>query len=94
MQYADIFFHPTKIPLGIQAKISYNSYMLSIVQNECSYGNELGLFEIAVFKDGEQTPLEGVTEDGDTVKGFLTEDMVSGILTKMTEITEESGVQL
>ena len=94
MQYSDLSFNQTKIPRGIQSKVSYNSYELSIVQNECSYGNELGLFEIAVFKDGQQTPLEGVTEDGDTVKGFLTEDMVSGILTKMTEITRESGVQL
>jgi hypothetical protein len=94
MQYSDISFKPTKVPRGIQARISYDSYELSIVQNECSYGNELGLFEIAVYKDKQQTPLEGVTEDGDTVKGFLTQDMISGILTKMTEITQESGVQL
>jgi len=38
--------------------------------------------------------LDGVTEDYDSVKGFLTESEVSDILFKMTEITENMGEQV
>jgi hypothetical protein len=35
----------------------------------------MGLYEIAVFgPDGEQKELDGITQPGDTVKGFLTQD--------------------
>jgi hypothetical protein len=35
----------------------------------------MGLYEIAVFgPNGEQKELAGITQPGDTVKGFLTQD--------------------
>lgn len=74
---------PTEMPKGIQAILDFGKYELSIIQNECSYGNKQGLYEIAVFKDGDQHELPGITAEGDTVKGFLTEEDVNMILKKM-----------
>jgi len=34
------------------------------------------LYEIAVFKDEDQVEMPGITEEGDTVKGFLKESDV------------------
>ena len=78
---------PTEMPKGIQAILDFGKYELSIVQNESSYGNKQGLYEIAVFKDNEQCELPGITEEGDTVKGFLTEDDVDCIIKKLYSIT-------
>ena len=78
---------PTEMPKGIQAILDFDKYELSIVQNESSYGNKQGLYEIAVFKDGDQHELPGITEEGDTVKGFLTEDDVDCIIKKLYSIT-------
>ena len=78
---------PTEMPKGVQAILDFGKYELSIVQNESSYGNKQGLYEIAVFKDNEQCELPGVTEPGDTVKGFLTEDDVDCIIKKLYSIT-------
>jgi len=78
---------PTEMPKGIQAILDFGKYELSIVQNESSYGNKQGLYEIAVFKDGDQHELPGITEEGDTVKGFLTEDDVDCIIKKLYSIT-------
>ena len=78
---------PTEMPKGIQAILNFGKYELSIIQNESSYGNKQGLYEIAVFKDGDQHELPGITEEGDTVKGFLTEDDVDCIIKKLYSIT-------
>ena len=78
---------PTEMPKGIQAILNFGKYELSIIQNESSYGNKQGLYEIAVFKDNEQCELPGVTAEGDTVKGFLTESDDDVILKKMYSIT-------
>ena len=85
---------PTEMPKGIQAILDFGKYELSIIQNECSYGNKQGLYEIAVFKDNEQCELPGVTEPGDTVKGFLTENDVDVILKKMYLITGREPQQI
>jgi len=85
---------PTSMPKGVQAVLDFGKYELSIIQNESSYGNKQGLYEIAVFKDSEQCELPGVTEPGDTVKGFLTEDDVNGILKKMYLITGKMPEQV
>ena len=74
--------------------VNFGKYELSIIQNEASYGNKQGLFEIAVFKDNEQTELPGITQPGDTVKGFLTEADIDAILIKMYTITGTQGKQI
>ena len=86
--FADIPFKETTMPKGIQALLSFGGeYELSIVKNESSYGNAKDLYEIAVFKDNDQVELPGITQEGDTVKGFLTKDEVVGIIKKMHLIT-------
>ena len=84
----------TNTPKGVQAVLDFGKYELSIVQNEISYGNRKGLYEIAVFSEGNQVELPGITSPGDSVKGFLTESDVDAILTKMHTITGTEGKQL
>ena len=84
----------TITPLGVQAKVKFSRFMVSIVQNEISYGNRKGLYEIAVFKGDDQAELPGITSPGDSVKGFLTSSDVDAILIKMHTITGKEGRQL
>ena len=87
MKVSDFKFLETEMPKGIQAILDFGEYELSIVQNESSYGNKQGLYEIAVFKGNGQVELPGITAEGDTVKGYLTEEDVNMILKKMYLIT-------
>jgi len=73
-KFEDIPFTDTAVPKGIQALVKFKDYELSIIKNESSYGNVMGLYEIAVFKGNNQVELPGITEEGDTVKGFLTQN--------------------
>ena len=87
MKFKDIKFNETDMPKGIQAMIHFGDYDLSIVKSDFSYGGKSGLYEIAVFKGDGQVELPGITEQGDTVKGFLNESNVEGIIKKMFTIT-------
>ena len=71
---------------GVSATATYGEYELSVVRHSGSYGSSNGLYEIGVFKGDEMVEMPGITEEGDTVKGFLTEDMVTGIMKKMIAI--------
>lgn len=84
----------TEMPKGVQAILEFGNYELSVVKNEASYGNKQGLFEIAVFKDGEQHEMPGITNEGDTVKGRLTESEVDAIIKKMYLITGVEAKQI
>lgn len=84
----------TTAPKGVQVLLDFGKYQLSIVRNEVSYGNRSGLYEIAVFDDVDQVELPGVTEPGDTVKGFLSENDIDTILKKMYSITGQEPVQI
>ena len=94
MKLKDFQLLETDIPKGVQAIIDFGLYELSIINNEESYGNKQGLYEIAVFKDGNQTELPGITNHGDTVKGWLTESDIDAILLKMYTITGTEGKQI
>ena len=83
MKFKDLTFKPTAMPKGVQALLGFGDYELSIVKSDFSYGGASGLYEIAVFKDNGQVEMPGITEDGDTVKGFLSESEVEGIIKKM-----------
>ena len=83
MKFKDIKFNKTEMPSGIQAMLKFGDYDLSIVKSDFSYGGSSGLYEIAVFKGDGQVELPGITEQGDTVKGFLSESEVEGIIKKM-----------
>ena len=94
MKLKDFQLLETDVPKGVQAVLAFNDYELSIVKNEASYGNKQGLFEIAVFKNGEQKELPGITNDGDTVKGWLTESDVDAIISKMYFLTGTTPRQI
>ena len=89
MKFKEIKFNKTDMPNGIQAMIDFGDYNLSIVKSDFSYGGKSGLYEIAVFGGDNQTEMPGITEAGDTVKGFLTEAGVMSIIKKMMTITKK-----
>ena len=88
MKFADIKFSKPDIdfPKSIQAILPFGDYDLSIVQSDFSYGGKQGLYEIAVFKGKNMIEMPGITEEGDTVKGFLSENDVESIIEKMEAI--------
>ena len=90
MKFTDLKFH--QLYDGVQSIVDYGKYQLSVVKHSGSYGGTRGLYEIAVFNDGNQVELPGITQDNDTVKGYLTQDDVNCILIKMTSITGQNGV--
>tara|TARA_B100001287_G_scaffold137115_1_gene115418 strand:+ start:1055 stop:1342 length:288 start_codon:yes stop_codon:yes gene_type:complete len=79
---------------GTQVILFFGDYELSIVSHSGSYGGQKGLYEIGVFKGNDMIQLPGITEEGDTVKGFLTEDDVSAIIKKMYFLTGNNPRQL
>ena len=94
MQLADFEMMETTMPKGVQVILNFGDYELSIVKNEMSYGNQSGLFEIAAYKNGDQVELPGITAQGDTVKGFLTESDVNTIIKKLHMITNRIPRQI
>ena len=94
MKLVNFKLKETEMPKGLQAMLQFDNYELSIVNNEVSYGNKQGLYEIAVFKDGEQKEMPGITNKGDTVKGWLTESDVDAIISKMYFLTGTTPRQI
>lgn len=76
MKFNELEFKPKA--LGVQAKVEFpNGYGASIVQGPYSYGNEFGLYELAVLKDGVLCYDTPITSD---VVGHLTPDDVTALL--------------
>jgi len=92
MKFEEIKFE--KLYDGVQAIIEFGQYELSIVKHSMSYGGKKGMYEIAIFEGDTQTELPGITQEGDTVKGFLCEEGLNVIFKKMTTITGSLGTQL
>ena len=88
---SEIFFGD---PNPFQVKLNYGALTLSIVKHTGSYGGTNGLYEIGVWnKDGQMVEIDGITEEGDTIKGFLDKDEVDGIIIKMFTLTGKDPVQ-
>ena len=87
-------FEQSRYHKGIQLVLDFKKYELSVVQHDGSYGGTQGLFEIMVSDASGGIELPGVTEPGDTVKGWLTLEDVSGICKKMTAITGNDPVKV
>lgn len=82
-------------PDAFQVRLAFGDHHeLSIVKHTGSYGNKSGLYEIGVFVNGEFANMPGITEDHDTVKGWLSKDEVDGIIVKMFTITGKDPVQI
>ena len=60
---------------GVSATVVYGDYELSVVRHSGSYGGRNGMYEIAVFK-GHEMLESNITQEGDTVKGWLSEEEV------------------
>ena len=85
IRFKDLKFTPTNAPKGAQSVLHFGDYELSIINT--GYGADQGLYEIGCFQHGKFVELPGITETGDTVKGFLSEQEVDGIMIKMYTIT-------
>jgi len=94
MKFEDLEMLETDMPNGVQAILDFGDYELSIVKHDMSYGGKQGLYEIGVFKNAGMVELPGITQPGDSVKGFLSPEEVNGIITKMTSITGVEPVQI
>ena len=63
-----------------------NGYGLSIVRHESSYGGTKGLFEIMLIRNGEPYSLPPITNEDDTVNGFLTQSKVEELISTVEEL--------
>ena len=86
MKFSDLKFNDFLD--GVSARVTFGDYDLSVVRHSGSYGGSKGLYEIAVFKGDDMVELDGITAEGDTVKGWLTEKDVTEIMNKMECIGE------
>mgnify|MGYP003977858919 FL=1 len=82
--------HITNNVDDFHALIDYGNFILSIVQNDRSYGMSIGMFEIGCFSKDPSTgyadkmiSIPGITDDGDTIKGWLTFDKVDTIIRQL-----------
>ena len=87
-------FEPMSVLDGTQVVLDFGKYELSIVSHSGSYGGKKGLYEIGVFLGGGMVEMPGITEEGDTVKGWLTEADVDAIIKKMYFFTGVSPRQI
>jgi hypothetical protein len=71
-----------------------DEYELSIISGKGAYSTETAPYEIAVIKHGNLVEMPGITDEDDTVKGYLTEADVGVIIKKMYLITGKSPVQI
>jgi len=71
-----------------------DEYELSIISGQGAYSTKNAPYEIAVIKNGDLVEMPGVTADGDSVKGYLTEADVGAIIKKMFLITGKSPRQV
>ena len=81
MKFSDLKFNDFLD--GVSARVTFGDYDLSVVQHSGSCGSYKGLYEIGVFKGDGMIELAGITAEGDTVKGWLTEKDVTEIMDKM-----------
>ena len=83
-------------PGGYQCVLDFGDHhQLSIISGKGAYGGEQGLYEIAVFINGEFGSLPGINEHvEDDVMGHLTADEVSAIIKKMYLLTGKTPRQV
>ena len=71
-----------------------DEYELSIISGHSAYSTEAAPYEIAVIRQGNFVEMPGITDEDDTVKGYLTEADVSAIIKKMYFLTGKSPRQI
>ena len=85
-QFKDIVFKPNPMgeDFGIVSRTEFdNGYEVSVVKSQYTYGGDKGLYELAVFKDGEITYDTPITDD---VIGYLRPEDVTDVMAKIQEL--------
>jgi hypothetical protein len=84
--FADVLFSIRR-PSGVVGKIDLgNGLEISIIMHESSYGGTQGLWEIAVFKEGQVGPINLECLGNNEVLGYLT---FTELEQKIKEVQEE-----
>jgi hypothetical protein len=74
--FKDLQFKEHPIGMGVQARLEFdNGFEVSVVKGPHTYGGDRGLYELAVFKDGELHYGNPIA-NGDVV-GYLREEDVT-----------------
>ena len=81
--FKDIEFKPNPMgeDFGIVSRTQFdNGYEASVVKSKYTYGGDKGLYELAVFKDGEICYDTPITDD---VIGYLRPEDVTDVMAKI-----------
>ena len=84
--FKDIEFKPNPMgeDFGIVSRTQFdNGYEASVVKSDYTYGGKNGLYELAVFKDGEICYDTPITDD---VIGYLRPEDVTDVLAKIQQL--------
>jgi len=84
--FKDIQFksNPMGADFGIVSRTKFdNGYEVSVVRSQYSYGGEKGLYELALFKDGEICYDTSITGD---VIGYLRPEDVTDVMEKIQQL--------
>jgi hypothetical protein len=76
--------NPMGADFGIVSRTKLdNGYEVSVVKSEYSYGGDKGLYELAIFKDGEICYDTPITDD---VIGYLRPEDVTEVMEKIQKL--------
>jgi hypothetical protein len=84
--FKDIEFKPNPMgeDFGIVSRTQFdNGYEASVVRSDYTYGGKNGLYELAVFKDGEICYDTPITDD---VIGYLRPEDVTDVMAKIQQL--------
>jgi len=84
--FNDIVFktNPMGADFGIVSRTQFdNGYEVSVVKSPHSYGGDKGLYELAIFKDGDICYDTPITND---VLGYLSDKDVTEVLIKIQQL--------
>jgi hypothetical protein len=84
--FKDIIFksNPMGEEFGIVSRTEFdNGYEVSVVKSKYTYGGDLGLYELAIFKDGEICYDTPITND---VIGYLRPVDVTEVMEKIQKL--------
>jgi hypothetical protein len=84
--FKDIEFKPNPMgeDFGIVSRTQFdNGYEASVVKSDYTYGGKNGLYELAVFKDGEICYDTPITDD---VIGYLRPEDVTDVMAKIQQL--------
>ena len=96
MKWSDLVWQKHPFSSVLHARLSFgDEYELSVVQEI----NEKGLYEVAIFLDGNFVQLPGIHPESDddlldSVLRFQTREEVVGIVRKLESITGESPLNV